>query len=93
MGGVSSIFFTMWFGFGQTFARNYANVPSALESSPLLSEWKNATNSLFKPTKINGCADDWWYNGNKTLGISVFDTETIEDMLTSPNVEDASDAT
>ena len=83
----------MWFGFGQTFARNFANVPSALEYSPLLEEWKNRTHDLLKPVDVTGCADDWWYNGNKTSGISVFDTKTIDEMLDTYMPEEPSDAT
>merc|ERR1712066_540620 len=31
VGCLSSLIFTMWFGFGQTAARNFAKIPSALE--------------------------------------------------------------
>ena len=80
----------MWFGFGQTFARNFAKVESALEYSPLLREWKDTTKGLLKPTSTDQCVDDWWYN--KTAGISVFDTKKIEE-IENPTVVAASEAT
>ena len=79
----------MWFGFGQTFARNYAKLESALEYSPLLQEWKDRTTSLLKPTQTEGCVDEWWYN--KTEGISVFDTKKITSIL-EPTSAETSDA-
>jgi hypothetical protein len=69
----------MWFGFGQTFARNYAKAESALEYSPLLKEWKDNSISLLKPTQTDGCVDEWWYN--KTAGISAFDANKIKEIL------------
>ena len=80
----------MWFGFGQTFARNFAKLESALEYSPLLKEWKEATTNLLKPTSTDQCVDDWWYN--KTAGISVFDTKKIE-MIENPSTVEPSTAT
>ena len=89
-GGFSSLIFTMWFGFGQTFARNYAKSKSALDYSPLLEEWKNTTSNLLKPTSTDQCVDEWWYN--KTAGISVFDTKAIE-KIEHPEMFEASTAT
>ena len=81
----------MWFGFGQTFARNFAKLDSALEYSPLLQEWKNTTTSLLKPTLTTGCVDEWWYD--KDEGISIFDNKTITGILEPTSPEDVSDAT
>jgi len=89
-GGFSSLIFTMWFGFGQTFARNYAKSKSALDYSPLLEEWKTTTSNLLKPTTTDQCVDEWWYN--KTAGISVFDTKTIE-KIENPEMFEESTAT
>jgi len=72
VGCFSSLIFTMWFGFGQTFARNFSKSPSALEYSPILQEWKNTLSALIKPTRTDGCADDWWETINGTK-ISVFE--------------------
>ena len=71
----------MWFGFGQTFARNFAKIPSALEYSPLLKEWSDTTKGLLKPTSVDSCEDDWWTTINETR-ISVFDTKKINQTLT-----------
>ena len=81
----------MWFGFGQTFARNYAKSESALEYSPLLQEWKDTTISLLKPTQTDGCVDEWWYN--KTGGISAFDTKKIKEILEPMSSDETSDST
>ena len=89
-GGFSSLIFTMWFGFGQTFARNYAKSKSALDYSPLLQEWKTTTSSLLKPTSTDQCVDEWWYN--KTGGISIFDTKAIE-KIEHPDMFEDSKAT
>ena len=67
----------MWFGFGQTFARNFAKWPNALEYSPLLREWKETTSALIKPTVTDGCADDWWETINGTK-VSIFAPEPVE---------------
>ena len=80
----------MWFGFGQTFARNFAKLESALEYSPLLKEWKETTSNLLKPTSTDQCVDEWWYN--KTAGISVFDVKKIE-QIENPDSVVASEAT
>lgn len=63
----------MWFGFGQTAARNFAKAPSALEYSPLLAEWKNTTTGLLKPLQTSMCPKEWWKEVNETYKFSVFD--------------------
>ena len=74
VGCFSSLIFTMWFGFGQTAARNFAKNPLALEKSPLLQEWKNATTALLKPITVEQCPSDWWFV-NDTSKFSVFDKD------------------
>ena len=58
----------MWFGFGQTVARNYAKFPSALNHSSLLAEWKDTTDALLKPLRTDECSEDWWKE--VTLGVN-----------------------
>ena len=80
MGCLSSLIFTMWFGFGQTAARNFAKIPSALEYSPLLEEWTQTAKGLLKPVSTDQCAADWWkeIDGEK---ISIFDENKINSTL------------
>ena len=80
MGCLSSLAFTMWFGFGQTAARNFAKIQSALEYSPLLKEWTTTTKALLKPVSTDQCPADWWrdIDGEK---ISIFDETKINSTL------------
>ena len=54
----------MWFGFGQTAARNFAKNPNALKYSPLLEQWTNTTSALLKPLVVDECPADWWHQVN-----------------------------
>ena len=65
----------MWFGFGQTAARNFAKMDSALEYSPLLKEWKETLGGLLKQTSVEQCPAEWWVN-NTANGVSIFDTNS-----------------
>ena len=70
----------MWFGFGQTAARNFGKIQSALEYNPLLKEWTTTTKALLKPVSTDQCPADWWrdIDGEK---ISIFDETKINSTL------------
>ena len=57
MGMFSSLIFTMWFGFGQTFARNFGCISSPNKFPSLIQQNDNTLVEWANFTYIDGCPD------------------------------------